>query len=874
MIRAGMMLAAALWLSGCDLGGSGDGGSGDVALLDRPVAYVSRGEALDDDGAPLSPVLREPAAFLPGAVLHLRDLASPNARERVLTANLFDGPVDIRDLSVSFDGRRLLFALRAPEIPNADDDEQPTWNIWEYDVDSQQLRRVIGNDLIAEEGQDLAPRYLPDGRILFVSTRQRQARARLLDEGKPQFAPLEETRREFAVALHVMNADGTELRQISFNPSHDLAPMVMDDGRVLTLRWDNKQNRNSLDFFALHPDGTATGLLYGSDRQNPDPDGLQFTRPRWLPNGDLLVMARENGGGWAGVPRRLAVQRFQRASQPLPGESADGAETEVLGLPLAPTMETLSAGGRVAALAPLFDGTDRYLVAWSPCRAQVGNSLRACDDDVLANPEAEEAPPAYGLWIFDRVSGTQRPVVLPQAERIISDVAVMAPRSLPPVLADGQPGAGLDPLLFEQLSGVLDIRSVFDMDGAFTVQGARPTGIDTLADYRDPALMTAAQRNVRFLRVSKAVLIPDDDVVEVPGAAFGRSAAFGMREILGYVPVEPDGSVRAIVPANVPLDIQLVDAAGQALGNRHGNWLTVRPGETLQCNGCHAPNSAVPHGRFDAVPAPLNDGAPVTGLPFPNTDPALFADAGETMAQVRARLLPQDQALRPDPDYVDIWTDPAVRAVDDPLRLGYDALATPAPATEDCLADWSTLCRAIIHYPNHIQPLWDLPREVDDNGTLVDVTCSGCHTRRDAMSQLQVAPAQLELTGDASGQQPLHMTSYRELLFPDTELTLQDGALVELLVPLIENGQPVYEVDEEGELRLDENGDPIPVMVPVQLGQRMNPGNARGSARFFLPFASGGSHAGWLSPEEIRLLSEWLDGGGQYYNDPFEVPQT
>ena len=95
MIRAGVTLAAALWLTACDLGGSGDGGSGDVALLDRPVAYVSRSEALDENGAPLAPILREPAGFIPGAVLHLRDLASPNARERVLTADLFDAPIDL-----------------------------------------------------------------------------------------------------------------------------------------------------------------------------------------------------------------------------------------------------------------------------------------------------------------------------------------------------------------------------------------------------------------------------------------------------------------------------------------------------------------------------------------------------------------------------------------------------------------------------------------------------------------------------------------------------------------------------------------------------------------------------------------------------------
>jgi len=35
-------------------------------------------------------------------------------------------------------------------------------------------------------------------------------------------------------------------------------------------------------------------------------------------------------------------------------------------------------------------------------------------------------------------------------------------------------------------------------------------------------------------------------------------------------------------------------------------------------------------------------------------------------------------------------------------------------------------------------------------------------------------------------------------------------------------------------------------------------------------FAAGGQHAGWLSPSELRLVSEWLDIGAQYFNDPFD----
>ena len=49
-------------------------------------------------------------------------------------------------------------------------------------------------------------------------------------------------------------------------------------------------------------------------------------------------------------------------------------------------------------------------------------------------------------------------------------------------------------------------------------------------------------------------------------------------------------------------------------------------------------------------------------------------------------------------------------------------------------------------------------------------------------------------------------------------------------------------------------------------------GSANASARFFSIFANGGSHAGRLSGAELRLLSEWVDIGAQFYNNPFDAP--
>ena len=84
-------------------------------------------------------------------------------------------------------------------------------------------------------------------------------------------------------------------------------------------------------------------------------------------------------------------------------------------------------------------------------------------------------------------------------------------------------------------------------------------------------------------------------------------------------------------------------------------------------------------------------------------------------------------------------------------------------------------------------------------------------------------------------------------------------------------GNLLFETDEDGELILDAEGMPIPVLVPVRVSPPARAAGALASTRLFAPFAPGGSHEGYLSGAELRLLREWLDIGAQYLNDPFAV---
>jgi hypothetical protein len=68
------------------------------------------------------------------------------------------------------------------------------------------------------------------------------------------------------------------------------------------------------------------------------------------------------------------------------------------------------------------------------------------------------------------------------------------------------------------------------------------------------------------------------------------------RRFLGEVAVEEDGSFNIEVPANIPIELQLLDDNGMAL--RSCGWIWVRNRETRGCIGCHEDGERTPENRF------------------------------------------------------------------------------------------------------------------------------------------------------------------------------------------------------------------------------------------------------------------------------------
>ena len=190
------LLSAAFAMAACDGANQGvqlgNGQAPDPVVIDFPIAYIKAPLSVDDQGEFVQIDARELISFDFSADLYFRDRASPSSLATNITGAVTQGLGAIRDVEIAYDGSAVIFAMRTPVDLNLaiDDENQPTWNIWEYTFDTQVLRQVITTTLIAEIGHDIAPHYLPDGRIMFSSTRQIQSNAVLLDELKPQLQPL------------------------------------------------------------------------------------------------------------------------------------------------------------------------------------------------------------------------------------------------------------------------------------------------------------------------------------------------------------------------------------------------------------------------------------------------------------------------------------------------------------------------------------------------------------------------------------------------------------------------------------------------------------------------------------------------------------
>jgi len=880
-LRVPALLFPLLVLFGCEGGVSGHapGLAGvetqDPGTLNFPLAYVKR-------PAPATPAadidVRDLITSTTGGDLYIREQATAGSVETNVTQSITQGMGDVRDLDVSPDGKKLVFSLRLPLDPNKPNTDvtQPTWKIYQYDAVAKTVTQLTTDDVTV--GHDVGAHYLPDGRIVFASTRQTATQALLIDEGRPQYPAQTDDRKQAIFLLHVMNADGSDIHQISFNTNHDFAPSVLANGQIVFSRYESI-NGDQISLYRTNPDGTGLELYYGENSHatgvnvaGTNDNVIQFLNARQRADGKVIAIVRpflgtQQGGDIVAIDAANFVELHQPAT---PGGKAGTAQVSATTLGVTTDANLPSLGGRFASAYPLYDGTNRMLVSWAPClvlnTAANPATTSVCNNANTTGANVQQAPPQYTIWIYDDSAGTLSPILAAEPNTVIVEPVILQARTpVPPFIPDAVP-TGAAAQLAENTDGglgLLKIRSVYDFDGVDVVAAETGNALPNIAALADPKQARADQRPARFVRIEKAVEIPDETVRKINDSAFGP-AGMGMREILAYVPVQPDGSVEVELPANVPFTIDVLDKNARRIGPRHSSWLQLIPGETKTCNGCHTEGSAATpsHGRSGLTKS-VYAGAAAPGTPFPNTLPSLPpANAGDTMAETLAwntcqTGLPASVICSEVPSidvlYTDVWTDAAAagRAPDAAFSYLYANLSTKSPANAHC-AIWDPLCRSSIHYPINLEPVWQVARPVMNGAKVVgNNTCVMCHNPASATNPAQqmVPAGQLDLTDSASSVDPTVITSYEELLFAHDEQTLNMGVLTDVMAP-----------------------------GPVPLAPPMTAGSASASAPRFLGIFDGTyhdlvpDHTGYLTTAELRLIAEWLDIGAQYYNDPFVAP--
>ncbi|MEN6334463.1 MAG: hypothetical protein ABFE01_09395 [Phycisphaerales bacterium] len=381
------------------------------------------------------------------------------------------------------------------------------WKLWEIRADGTGLRQVSH---MPDDVDCFDACYLPEGRIVFGSTASWQ--------GVPF------SRGEKRVAnLYAMNADGSGVRHLCFDQSHDLHPCVLSDGQVLYHRWESLGIDHTLRrlLMAMNPDGTGQHAVYGSNSQLAN--SLYFPRPLPGCNDRLVcVLADSRGRQKAG---RLALVDVSR------GWGASGVLRTITGHGDPVTPQT-AAGG-------VDDDWPKFL---HPYPLSEKYFLVACQ------PNAESEWGIYLADVFDNL-------VLIREEpgyALLEPVAIMK-RPMPPV-----PVNRVD---LRRKDGIVYLHSVYTGPGLAGVPRGAIKSLRVIAyDFGYPGLAG-----------------PD---------RIGLGGPTDVMRILGAVPLEEDGSVTFRVPADTPVAVQALDGEGKAVQIMR-SWFTVMPGETLSCVGCH-----------------------------------------------------------------------------------------------------------------------------------------------------------------------------------------------------------------------------------------------------------------------------------------------
>ncbi len=395
---------------------------------------------------------------------------------------LFSDPEGaVRDPCVHYSGEKILFSYRKGGSHH--------FNLYEINADGSNLRQITSGDW-----DDVEPAYLPDGGIVFSSTRCKRFVLCWL-------APVAVLFRCDAdpSAEDLLRTGGRNIRQLSSSVVGENTPSVLPDGRILYTRWEY-MNRDNLTFhhlWTMNPDGTGAAAFYG----NMHPGGV-FIDAQPVPGSEEVVFINSGGHGREEHAGNLSLLNVQKGPD-------DKSAVKTVGTHLFRDPYPVSKS--------------LFLAAWK-------NELRLVNRD-----------------------GTVK--TLYQSSMMVHEPRVLAPRKRERVIP-----------------ARIDV--------------SKDTGTFFLSDVTIGRNMAGVEPGtIRKLMVMEDLPKP----VSYHGGGttpLAHGGTWSLKRILGTVPVEKDGSAFFEAPANRSLYFVALDKDDLSVKQMR-SYVTLQPGENVSCIGCH-----------------------------------------------------------------------------------------------------------------------------------------------------------------------------------------------------------------------------------------------------------------------------------------------
>jgi hypothetical protein len=474
-------------------------------------------------------------------------LSLPDGKITPLVPELEGGLFDRFDLS--FDAKKVVFGYKKKD---------EAFHIYEIDIDPEagnmlpgslrQLTFGVSDEKAATlecmraetrhggtDFDDMDPVYLPDGGILFTSTRSM----------RNTFCG-----GSIVTTLYVMDADGKNMRCLSASPINETAPAVLDDGRVIYTRWEyvDKGLGNAQSLWAVRPDGSGSDHVYKNNTVRP----AGMSNARSIPGSRKFVTVGGTHHFTAVGPVILVDARRSRR-----GTEAMTCITPELGYP--GMAHPTSKFGFFMEPYPLSEKF--FLVSHQP-------------GDTKEEPKygfnGASKGPKYGIYVLD--AWGNRAMLCDDPELNCYEPIPLRPRRKPPTIA---PVAAAD----QAVAGV-------------DAPDQEPTGSLFLQDVYQG--LTGIERGrVKYLRVVGPL---DQPWGSNHMQWIGMNVDVHRKRVYGVVKVHEDGSAYFKVPADENILFQALDENYMALQHM-ATFINLMPGEHRSCIGCHELRRNAPRPR-------------------------------------------------------------------------------------------------------------------------------------------------------------------------------------------------------------------------------------------------------------------------------------